>query len=129
MSRSTCAGRQFLRERSSRARRLALLALLCAAIFSDCSGDPYQTFFVPMRDGVLLASDLFQPAGAGALPTVVIRTPYGRYEECVQFANIFNGEGFAAICQDIRGTGDSEGVFELFRDDGWGCQPGRVRYR
>ena len=33
---------------------------------------------VPMRDGVTLLTDIFQPAGATGLPVLLLRTPYGR---------------------------------------------------
>ena len=46
---------------------------------------------VPMRDGVLLSADLFLPRGAGAAPTVLLRTPYSNNTE----ANIEKGQRLA----------------------------------
>jgi uncharacterized protein len=34
---------------------------------------------VPMRDGVSLATDIYQPAGQAERPVVLLRTPYGKH--------------------------------------------------
>lgn len=65
-----------------------------------------ETAFVIMRDGVRLAAHLHLPPKLPA-PCIVVRTPYGRerYEE-ISMALALRGN--AVICQDVRGTGDSE---------------------
>ncbi len=37
-----------------------------------------QTFWVAMREGVSLATDIYRPPVQHPAPTVVVRTPYGR---------------------------------------------------
>jgi putative CocE/NonD family hydrolase len=72
--------------------------------------------FVPMRDGVRLATDLYLPDGpAGArYPVVLIRTPYGNVpghnfnDAAIQ---VFASHGFVVAVQDKRGKYRSEGVY------------------
>jgi putative CocE/NonD family hydrolase len=72
---------------------------------------------VPMRDGVLLAADLYRPAGAGRVPVLLQRTPYnktaslGLYQS---YALRAAEAGFAVVMQDVRGRFNSGGVFNPF---------------
>jgi uncharacterized protein len=73
---------------------------------------------IPMADGVTLAADLVLPAQRPA-PAVVMRTPYGRGGELsTERADAFAEAGYAAVWVDVRGRGDSEGLFEPYRNDG-----------
>ncbi len=72
----------------------------------------------PMRDGKLLAADVYLPKGDGPFPIVVARSVYGRGD--VTFARPFLDMGAGFVVQDCRGRGDSEGVDRVFEDDGWG---------
>lgn len=72
---------------------------------------------VPMRDGTRLATDIHRPASGGAVPALLMRTPYHRelglvspYFEGLRFAR----SGFAVVTQDVRGRGASEGSFSPF---------------
>ena len=78
-----------------------------------------------LRDGVTLVSDHYYPsiesAGNGPWPTLLMRQPYGRdiastvvYAHPVWFAR----QGYHVVIQDVRGRGDSEGVFYPFRHEG-----------
>lgn len=81
-----------------------------------------DTVSVPMRDGTLLATTVYQPIGLLYPPpnaTVLVRTPYGR-GGLEQIAQALTLAGFACVCQDARGTGDSGGECRVFFDDGWG---------
>jgi len=88
---------------------------------------------VAMRDGVLLATDIYRPAkadndGDKALPVIIERTPYdkrgiSRSEVSaaspepatrVEIAEYFAGHGFTVVMQDCRGRFDSEGEFEKY---------------
>jgi hypothetical protein len=40
---------------------------------------------VPMRDGVLLATDVYRPAGAGPFPVVMMRLPYNKEQPVLLF--------------------------------------------
>jgi len=75
-----------------------------------------------MSDGVELVSDHYHPTqhGAGALPTLLMRQPYGRdiastvvYAHPVWFAR----RGYNVVIQDVRGRGDSDGEFYPFRHE------------
>lgn len=69
-----------------------------------------ETVMVPMRDGILLATDLYLPPRLPA-PVVVMRTPYGRDREeggAVGALIAFARRGYVTVSQDCRGTGGSE---------------------
>jgi len=73
---------------------------------------------IPIRGGITLAADLVLPAELPA-PAVVMRTPYGRSgERQTVRADAFAKAGYCACWVDVRGRGDSEGVFEPYRNDG-----------
>jgi putative CocE/NonD family hydrolase len=73
---------------------------------------------VPVRDGVLLAADLYLPAqggqpAPGPFPVVMERTPYdkaNKYGEGRYFAR----RGYVAVMQDVRGRFASEGEWYPF---------------
>jgi uncharacterized protein len=76
---------------------------------------------VPMRDGVLLATDHVEPELSGEAATILIRTPYGRGPGMRLLARTIAAQGFHVVVQSCRGTYDSGGVFEPMRherDDG-----------
>lgn len=76
---------------------------------------------VPMRDGKLLAADVYLPGANGQVahgqfPTLVQRTPYGKngYQSDALF---FARHGYAVVLQDVRGSGASQGVFYPYVND------------
>ena len=76
---------------------------------------------VPMRDGALLRANITRPAGDGAVPALVERTPYnkeGGSENSIGSPEYFARRGYAVVIQDVRGRFASEGEFYPFRDDG-----------
>lgn len=77
---------------------------------------------VPMRDGVRLATDLYYPADNGQrlkekLPAVLMRTPYGKSSWGPDKVRFFAEHGYLSVVQDVRGRGNSEGIFFPFRDE------------
>jgi len=63
-------------------------------------------------DGITLVGDLYQPKEEGSYPVIVIRTAYGRTTVFTSiFGNYFARRGYKVFIQDVRGTGDSGGVF------------------
>jgi hypothetical protein len=79
-----------------------------------------QEVKVRMNDGVLLATDLYLPKGAGKYPAVLIRTPYRKSAEA-GVGKAFKMFGIAVVIQDVRGKNGSEGEFYPFlneRSDG-----------
>ncbi len=74
-----------------------------------------------MDDGTVLYADRYAPAGAGAGPTVLIRSPYGRTDVIgFLFGRLLAERGLQVVVQSVRGTFGSEGRFDPFneRDDG-----------
>jgi uncharacterized protein len=79
----------------------------------------------PMRDGVVLRSTVYRPAGPGRYPVLLSRTPYGRdqgvdpmYFDPLRVAR----SGYVVVRQDVRGRYGSDGVFDPSHqeaDDGY----------
>src|ERR1700724_297755 len=74
----------------------------------------------PMRDGVVLRSNVYRPAGEGRWPVLLTRLPYGKdlplgtaILEPVQAAR----RGYVVIVQDTRGRFSSEGDWEPMRNE------------
>ena len=73
---------------------------------------------IPLRDGVHLNATLFRPAGAVTpLPVIFKLTPY---PDDALDANgyTFANSGFVFAYVDVRGRGDSEGLFDPLATDG-----------
>jgi uncharacterized protein len=63
---------------------------------------------ITTSDGTRLATTVMRPMfPRGPLPTVLLRTPYGRASMGRGWAR----QGFVAVTQDLRGRGESTGVF------------------
>jgi hypothetical protein len=75
---------------------------------------------VPMRDGILLATDLHRPGRDGELvpgrrPTIVCITPYDKTERrYTEIADFFVPHGYAVVLQDMRDRHRSQGTKEYF---------------
>ncbi len=71
-----------------------------------------QTFMVPMRDDIKLATDVyFAPGSFGTpRPVVLVRTPYGKSGWADDlYSPIYLLQDYHLVVQDLRGTHDSEG--------------------
>jgi putative CocE/NonD family hydrolase len=78
--------------------------------------DVTKEVWIPMRDGVRLAADLYLPRGtAGRLPVILMRTPYSKDLWPPPDANYFASHGFAVVVQDFRGRYRSEGLYRFNR--------------
>ena len=82
---------------------------------------------VPMRDGVMLATDISLPKGKGPFAAILLRTPYttalGELSDNVnragrEFGRKFVALGYAFVLQDSRGTGRSQGGWEPYLREG-----------
>ena len=79
-----------------------------------------KAVMVPMRDGVRMATDIYRPKDmTGALPTILIRTPYNKSanpngDASAQF---FASHGYGVVVQDVRGKFASEGQFRVYEGD------------
>jgi uncharacterized protein len=76
---------------------------------------------VAMDDGVVLLADRYSPRGAGPMPTVLVRSPYGRRSVIgLIHGRLYAERGLQAVVQSVRGTFGSGGEFNAFdeRTDG-----------
>lgn len=71
-----------------------------------------------MPDGVELATDIYRPRSNRPLPTILLRTPYGRRGTMGQpmtfISQRFAERGYNVVSQDVRGIHESGGKFEPF---------------
>ncbi len=95
----------------------------------------YQTIverdvFIPARDGVKLAVDIYRPDGPGKFPALLAMSPYGKdtqmfdtppqpFGKSIFEASIECGDacfyaqrGYVYVIADLRGIGHSEGIYE-----------------
>jgi predicted acyl esterase len=117
-----------MRELMPRPIQWVLLVLSFAIFGQRLQADPPpQLVMVPMIDGVSLATDVYLPSNAQAdpkrevtkVPAVLIITPYGR-AGAKGLATGLLKEGYAVVCQDMRGRGDSQGSnVVIFHSNGW----------
>lgn len=71
-----------------------------------------QQYFVRMRDGVRLATDVYLPAGEGVFPAILVRMPYDKNSRAMfmeVIARSATKAGYAFVVQDVRGKFRSEG--------------------
>jgi hypothetical protein len=77
---------------------------------------------VPMRDGVLLRADIYRPDTQTPVAAIVSRTPYDRSFGLTPLAAVDPEravrDGFAVVCQDVRGRHSSDGEFYPFSSEG-----------
>ncbi|MCC7499755.1 MAG: CocE/NonD family hydrolase [Bryobacterales bacterium] len=96
--------------------RLLLPLLLAGSLFAQnfkVLVDRNQK--VKMRDGILLATDVYRPDSSESFPVLVERTPYSR-EGCGD-CKVIASRGYIVVIQDTRGRFDSKGQFYPFRDE------------
>src|SRR5437899_1202955 len=69
---------------------------------------------IPMRDGVELLADLFEPAEPAG--TVLVSSPYGwNLVGAAMTGGMFASRGYRVVLVRCRGTFGSGGTFEPFR--------------
>ncbi len=78
---------------------------------------------VPMRDGITLSADVYFPEEAKeqalCCPVILTRTPYMKATTTVlEPAAYFTQNGYIFVAMDVRGRGDSDGVFVPYFNDG-----------
>lgn len=78
---------------------------------------------IPMRDGVLLSTDLFFPEGLeGPLPVILIRSPYDKRKWRIEYygkpgSHWFASQGYVVAVQDKRGKFESQGTYQFCGGD------------
>lgn len=76
---------------------------------------PMLDLRVPMSDGVELSTDVYLPKTEGPFPVIFFRTPYDNaHERYLKFIRYFVPRGYAFVIQDVRGRGDSDGMWNPF---------------
>lgn len=96
-----------------------LLSLAAASFAADTPPDVDFQWGVriPMRDGVELAASIYKPAGQKEpLPVIFTLTPYigDSYQDRALY---FARHGYVYALVDVRGRGDSGGVFNPFAQE------------
>ncbi|MBL8266307.1 CocE/NonD family hydrolase [Steroidobacter sp.] len=102
---------------------IGIALAIASAEAADVVAD--RNVFIPMRDGVRLATDIYRPSGAAARrPVVLIRTPYGKDQRYGQlqkppgvFVQFFVDHGYTVAVQDKRGRHHSEGQYVVSGGD------------
>src|ERR1051325_338613 len=110
----------------SHKRRRAIIFVLVAVLFILAENDiRAQTLYrvtiqqdvrVKMRDGVMLAADVYRPVSDEKFPVLLQRTPYNRAGE-IHMANELASHGYVVVIQDTRGRYASGGEFYPFRNE------------
>jgi putative CocE/NonD family hydrolase len=73
---------------------------------------------VTMPDGVVLLADHYVPRTGTKLPTILVRSPYGRRGPFgFLYATLFAERGFQVFIQSCRGTAGSGGKFTYVRHE------------
>ncbi len=81
---------------------------------------PPVTASMRARDGCRLDATVWRPEGPDTYPVLLMRQPYGRaIASTLVFAHPawYAAHGYVVVVQDVRGTGSSEGEFQLFAHD------------
>lgn len=74
---------------------------------------------IKMRDGVELSADIYRPDSEGKFPVILSRTPYNKNgQRALEFGRYFASHGYVYIEMDVRGRGDSDGIFIPYINDG-----------
>ncbi|WP_068471333.1 CocE/NonD family hydrolase [Candidatus Protochlamydia phocaeensis] len=82
---------------------------------------PDLTVMIPMRDGVVLPTDLYLPSPeAKGLPCILLRSPAGRESAYWKSFAEMSKAGYVIAIQDTRNVLDTEGKTFPFISDGWG---------
>jgi putative CocE/NonD family hydrolase len=112
-------------------RTLAFLLSAASAFPQGRGGNPAQIeyvrsnytkfeYHIPMRDGIKLFTSVYVPKDTNQpWPIMLQRTPYGvgpygpdAYRGSLGPSDLFVREGFIFVYQDVRGRGQSDGVFD-----------------
>ncbi|WP_348261769.1 CocE/NonD family hydrolase [Telmatobacter sp. DSM 110680] len=112
---------------SFRPHKLLIFLLLvpCTWLQAQTAGNygivESKDVMIPMRDGVMLAADIYRPARDGKaveekFPVLLMRTPYNK-ERSGGSANAFVPHGYVVVLEDVRGRYKSEGHWMALATD------------
>ncbi len=78
--------------------------------------EDYPHVHIPMQDGTRLSARIWRPIGAGAVPAILEFLPYRKRDGTAQRDALTHpylaGHGYACVRVDMRGCGESEGLFD-----------------
>ena len=80
----------------------------------------YRDDNLKLKDGTLLQSRIWLPHGKGPWPALLMRQPYRKeIASTITYAHPswWASNGYLVVIQDVRGQGDSEGVFSGFSQE------------
>ena len=100
---------------------MSIISRILARIYKLPPAETYdivvdKNLEVPMPDGAVLLADHYYPRHARKLPTLLIRTPYGRSAGLI-WGKLFSERGFQVLIQSCRGTDGSGGEVNPFRGE------------
>jgi putative CocE/NonD family hydrolase len=100
---------------------MTIMSRLMARMFKLPAAETYDVVVekklqVPMPDGVVLFADRYYPRRLGKRPTILIRTAYGR-DNAGFVCRLLAERGLQVVIQSSRGTDDSGGEFNPFRQE------------
>jgi len=105
-------------------RLLSLSLWLCLVLLAsrsanaeDVDGILRKSVGVPMRDGVILATDIYRDPQVERAPVLLMRTPYNK-QRAKSAAEQFAAAGYIAVVQDCRGRFESAGNFIPYNSEG-----------
>jgi predicted acyl esterase len=98
-----------------------------------------KNIYVKMRDGIKLACDIYRPDGDGKFPALLAMSPYGKDGQALKIppkpfggeyahmeagdTQFFVSRGYVHVINDVRGSGYSEGKYDMFskneQEDGY----------
>ncbi len=77
---------------------------------------------VRLRDGIELSADVYRPLESKQgerFPAILLRTPYNKNSaQAIELGKWYAERGYALVYMDVRGRGDSDGVFAPYRSEG-----------
>jgi hypothetical protein len=102
---------------------MSLMSRLMAKMYKLPPAETYdiavdKKLEIPMTDGVVLRADRYHPRNRENLPTLLIRTPYGRASYGIAMGAPMAERGFQVLVQSCRGSDDSGGELNAFRGNG-----------
>ncbi|MBN2465839.1 CocE/NonD family hydrolase, partial [candidate division WOR-3 bacterium] len=102
-------------------KHVVIALLLSAAVGAAYQ---YEEIWMPMRDSVLLRTDIYYPDSSSApWPTVLWRSPYlhSMWWPSYGTSALTDSMGYVVVLQYLRGWQGSQGERTMFQTDGWGA--------
>jgi len=101
-------------------KQALLITLILINWISVCAQDIDIKLYenITMDDGIKLSANIYFPdTDKGSYPVILVYTPYVN-DEAVERGMYFAKEGYVFVTLDLRGRGNSEGVYRPFEKDG-----------